>query len=100
MKKRGDVYGVLFVSSYREMTRESYDESPEKVYSRFDFTKARGAPVRVYIDSSRIKKITAFDLKNIFIYIYYIYIYVRYTGVCVPKNTTKHDMCKGLTTES
>ena len=60
---------VLFASSCRGITRESYDKSPENVYSRFDFAEARGAPVRVYRES-RIKKITAFD----FFLIAYIFI--------------------------
>ena len=59
---------VLFASSCRETARESYDKSPEKVYSRFDFAKARGAPVREYRDS-RIKKNTVFDFKLFSIYI-------------------------------
>ena len=39
---------VLFASSCRRIARESYDMSPVKVNSRFDFAKARGAPVREY----------------------------------------------------
>ena len=61
-KKEGcmSVVYVLFASSCRGIARESYDKSPVKVNSRFDFAKARGAPVRVYRDS-RIIRITAFD---------------------------------------
>ena len=43
----GVVY-VLFASSCRGIAQESYDKSPVKVDSRFNFAKARGTPVRVY----------------------------------------------------
>ena len=81
---------VLFVSSYRGIARESYDKSPEKVYSRFDFAKARGAPVREYRDS-RIKKNTVFDFKL-------LSIYIRTLLRCISTKTTKLSEIKVLCT--